>query len=102
MGLVKGPYKVNGVPLRRVNQAYVIATSKKVDVSSVVVPADVDDDFFSRSGSKSGSDFTDGADDTSALPEDRKKTQRNVDAAVVAACDTITKAYHCSTVFEVA
>merc|ERR1712046_5189 len=29
--LCSGPYAVNGIPLRRVNQAYVIATSAKVD-----------------------------------------------------------------------
>lgn len=33
--LVSGPFKVNGVPLRRVNARYVIATSTKVDVSSL-------------------------------------------------------------------
>ncbi len=35
--LVSGPFKVNGVPLRRVNVAYVITTSTKIDVSSVNV-----------------------------------------------------------------
>lgn len=45
--LVTGPYKINGVPLRRLNQAYVIATSTQVDVSSVDVSS-IDDAFFAR------------------------------------------------------
>ena len=30
-----GPFKINGVPIRRVNARYVIATSTKVDVGSL-------------------------------------------------------------------
>ncbi|KAF1990742.1 60S ribosomal protein L6 [Aulographum hederae CBS 113979] len=33
--LVTGPFKINGVPLRRVNAAYVIATSTKVDLKGI-------------------------------------------------------------------
>ena len=33
--LITGPFKINGVPLRRVNARYVIATSAKVDVKSL-------------------------------------------------------------------
>lgn len=33
--LVTGPFKINGVPLRRVNARYVIATSSKVDLSGI-------------------------------------------------------------------
>merc|ERR1712070_86384 len=43
--LVTGPYKVNGVPLRRVPQSYVIATATKVNISGVDV-AKFDDKYF--------------------------------------------------------
>lgn len=33
--LITGPFKINGVPLRRVNARYVIATSAKVDVKGL-------------------------------------------------------------------
>lgn len=45
--LAAGPYKINGVPLRRVNQAYVIATSMVVDISGVTIPV-ADDAYFAR------------------------------------------------------
>merc|ERR1711864_65794 len=46
--LISGPYAVNGVPLRRVPQSYVIATQTKVDISGVDVPANVNDDFIKK------------------------------------------------------
>lgn len=49
--LVTGPFKVNGVPLRRVNSRYVIATRTKVDVSSIdsaVVEKVSGDAYFAR------------------------------------------------------
>ena len=45
--LVSGPFKVNGVPLKRVNQAYVQPTSTKVDLKGVDV-SKIDDALFKR------------------------------------------------------
>jgi hypothetical protein len=55
---MSGPFKLNGVPLRRVNQAYTIATSTKVDVSAVDV-SKFDDAFFTKSANaeKKSGDF---------------------------------------------
>ena len=45
--LVTGPYKVNGVPLRRVNQAYTITTSAAVDIKGADV-SKIEDEFFKK------------------------------------------------------
>lgn len=47
-----GPFTVNGVPLRRVAQAYVIATQTRVDISGVNLPDDLNDGFFRRTDSE--------------------------------------------------
>ncbi|CAA3025172.1 60S ribosomal L6-like [Olea europaea subsp. europaea] len=49
--LVTGPFKINGVPLRCVNQAYIIATSTKVDISGVNVEK-FDDKYFAKQAEK--------------------------------------------------
>ncbi|CAL8129849.1 unnamed protein product [Orchesella dallaii] len=46
--LVTGPFKLNGIPLRRVNQQYVIATSTRLDLSKVKVPENLNDTYFRR------------------------------------------------------
>ena len=43
--LVTGPHKINGVPLKRVNQVYTITTSTKVNLAGVNVDKITDKDF---------------------------------------------------------
>merc|ERR1711975_35315 len=51
MLLVTGPYAINGVPLRRVNQRFCIATSTKVDLKGADYKS-VDDKYFARTAEK--------------------------------------------------
>merc|ERR1712225_193730 len=53
--LVTGPYAVNGVPMRRVNQAYVIATSIKVELPNLSLDK-FGDKYFQKEGTKSKKD----------------------------------------------
>merc|ERR1711924_20604 len=85
--LVTGPYKLNGVPLRRVPQSYVIATSTTVDVSGVAVPAEVNDDMFKKPKTANKKDeegfYGDGKKENT-IDESRKAVQKTVDTAVLA------------------
>eukprot|EP00934_Nitzschia_sp_Nitz4_P002985 Nitzschia sp. Nitz4//scaffold397_size11424//958//1725//NITZ4_009038-RA/size11424-snap-gene-0.8-mRNA-1//1//CDS//3329550275//2975//frame0 len=84
--LVSGPYKINGVPLRRVNQAYVIATSTKLDVSGVDVSA-INDEYFSRSKDEKteGEEefFMGDAPKAAVVSDQRKEDQKKVDEALL-------------------
>merc|ERR1711863_38183 len=44
--LITGPMKLNGCPMRRINQIYLLATENALDVSTVKVPENVNDDYF--------------------------------------------------------
>merc|ERR1711904_586220 len=84
--LVTGPYKVNGVPLRRVPQSYVIATQTKVDVSKVKIPDTVNDDLFKKPKSakakKDDEVFFD-KEKESTLDDSRKALQQQVDSGLM-------------------
>ena len=55
--LVTGPYKVNGVPLKRVNRAYVLATRTKVNLPNLPGLDKITDDFFTTRVNVKRTDF---------------------------------------------
>ncbi|GMM30286.1 ribosomal 60S subunit protein L6B [Martiniozyma asiatica (nom. inval.)] len=85
--LVSGPFKVNGVPLRRVNQRYVIATQTKVDVASLDV-AKFDVAYFAREkaskSKKSEKDFFGEGAAKKEVKSERVEDQKIVDKALIA------------------
>lgn len=89
--LVSGPHRINGVPLKRVNQAYVIGTSTKIDISSAALP-EVDEKMFKKSkkSKKTGKDeMFDGQENKKELSAERKKLQSDVDAALISAVKAV-------------
>ncbi|CAL1352063.1 unnamed protein product [Linum trigynum] len=91
--LVTGPFKVNGVPLRRVNQAYVIGTSTKVDISGTNVDK-FDDKYFAKAAEKKnkkgeGEFFEADKEEKSELPQDKKDDQKAVDAALLKSIEAV-------------
>ena len=95
--LVTGPFKTNGVPVRRVNQAYVIATSTKVEGidSAVAAVNDKDDSYFKRSAQPvddKEQEFLDaGKVPAVSIAYDRKALQTAVDNVVSAAVAKVDK-----------
>ena len=95
--LVTGPYAVNGVPARRVNAAYVIATSTRIDVAGVNSDA-FTDAFFAkpkkdRSKSKSAEEFFAAPSAAKELPAGYLAAQAALDSAVKAKLNEATTGY---------
>merc|ERR1712144_116868 len=88
MLLVTGPYGINGVPLRRVNQAYVIATKTKLDISGVTVDGKFNDAYFRRpvkvAKKKTEDAFFASEESKPELSAERKEDQKKVDSALLA------------------
>ncbi|KAH7396631.1 ribosomal protein L6e-domain-containing protein [Phaeosphaeria sp. MPI-PUGE-AT-0046c] len=90
--LITGPFKSNGVPLRRVNHRYVIATSTVVDIAGVdteVVDRVSKDEYWAREKSEGkGEDdfFKDGETTPQKKDTDpqRIEDQKKVDKALMA------------------
>ena len=80
---------MNGVPLRRVNQAYCIATSTKVDLSNFEVDAKFNDAYFSKDKKSSTKatekEFFGENKEKKEFPADKAADQKSVDKAVLAA-----------------
>jgi len=96
--LVTGPHKINGVPIRRINQAYVISTSTKIDISGVKIDEKFDDCYFKRAkeGKKEASEealFEPGQ--KKATDAHRITDQKALDSAILAAVKKtpVLKAY---------
>ncbi|WLF77601.1 60S ribosomal protein L6 [Lodderomyces elongisporus] len=84
--LVSGPFKVNGVPLRRVNARYVIATSTKVNIEGVDV-SKFNVEYFAREqkpkSKKSEAEFFNEAPAKKEIKGERVADQKSVDAALL-------------------
>jgi len=87
--LVTGPYRVNGCPLRRIDQAYVIATKTRIDISSVKIAENINDAAFKRAKPekrlKKETDIFAKSKEAYKVSEQRKKDQVEVDKQVLAA-----------------
>merc|ERR1712212_1326280 len=91
--LISGPYALNGCPLRRINQRYLLATKTSVDVSAVKVPEHINDAYFKRAkkavskagaGKKEG-DIFEAKKEEYKPSEQRKTDQTAVDAGLLEA-----------------
>jgi len=87
--LVTGPYRFNGLPMRRINQIYVIATKTKIDISGVNIPENINDQYFKRAKKdrkkKTETDIFAAKRAEYKVSDQRKQDQKTVDKALISA-----------------
>jgi large subunit ribosomal protein L6e len=89
--LVTGPMKLNSCPLRRIAQAYVIATKTHIDIGGVSVPSHCDDAYFRRTNAKkqpkkeADADLFATGKSEYVVSDQRKADQKQVDKAILGA-----------------
>ncbi|ODV97958.1 hypothetical protein PACTADRAFT_47787 [Pachysolen tannophilus NRRL Y-2460] len=86
--LVSGPFKINGVPLRRVNARYVIATSTRLDISALDLEKFNGEYFAKEQGNnkktkKSEKKFFGEGVEKKEIKAERIQDQKNVDKALI-------------------
>ena len=89
--LVTGPYKYNGVPLKRVNAAYVLPTNTKINVDGKAAES-INDIFFLKVDIKREKEedfFVEDKVKKERITDERKKAQNDVDTLVKKAVDEV-------------
>ena len=84
--LVTGPYALNGVALRRVDQSYVIATQTKFKIEEFALPKEVNDAYFRRKKAKpkkGKESLFAGEEKKSEITPEMKEIQKKVDAPIL-------------------
>ena len=89
--LVTGPYKYNGVPLKRVNAAYVLPTNTKLTIDAKVAD-EIKNEFFKRveiARNEEKDFFADEKTKKERITDERKNAQNKVDTEVKKAVDAV-------------
>ena len=89
--LVTGPYKYNGVPLKRVNAAYVLPTNTKINVDGKAAES-INDKIFLKVDIKREKEedfFVEDKVKKERITDERKKAQNDVDTLVKKAVDEV-------------